>query len=368
MANEPQFTAEKAGIGPISIKIDQGNGKMIEIDDIESIRNLFSNVNKYNQENSTRAVISNFLFENIKKQAPPTEFSLLTEYDIYSDGAISFGVERMMQKFNSERGSILTGTKELAEALNDSLDVQKIIQSNSANGISIFYQSLAIKLGLSIELTNDNERLTLSNENYFEGKQIRFNISDTQRFLSFLNNLNPETLDDNFKDALESLMKNLSSQLADHFIVSTNMSAVKFMNHIETITEQCKRLNLNKVAINLEKYSDYLKVGILKEFLMLENKGCLVDEKNNYNNPSIWQKIYEPDFFEQKWDYVLDILNNIAHKPQASKYFLKLNDYFLSCAETSLSRVENPDFTPKDGKDGYIKNLNRIIKQLKALR
>jgi hypothetical protein len=241
--NEPQFSAEKAGIESEGINL-------------ESVTQLFSAIDTYNQENSSEAIIFKAITTSVKASLPPpeTDSAISTLCD-----ELTIGIEtkEKMEYFKKHKKIPFNSPEERINFKN-SINAQKIILEGYFNIISEFYEKQLNQLGLSIETINGEVAISfndgfLNNEDrinttdfgvfaspeeiVFEQSKIVYNIFDGKKIISFFNGLNPETINNNLKNMLLNIIESLVNQQ-----VSESKE-----NIIPQLLSQYERLNTNSV-------------------------------------------------------------------------------------------------------------------------
>jgi hypothetical protein len=373
MPYEPQFTARKAGIESAEIIL-------------EPISHLFFYVDRYNQENSSEDIVYSAINTAIKNSISiddSTTPSLLDEFTIGTDD-ISSMAEQTIQQLKTDRKFNF----ELPETKKNFINIlraKKSSQKTSFANISSLYGPTLNQLGLSIEtvsgetfslsLRNPRTRVDLKNNQIvttptkifsFKSSEIIYNISDHEKFISFLNGLNPESLENHFKDGLIDISDCLTDQLVDHYDYSyPNKNDDEYITNIGPIISQYQRLGMGDAIQQLSVYYEHLNMEVLEDFLTLERANFIVDQKEEPLDPTIWQIEYSPEIFEINWNIAFEILARAKNNPKAKGFYYNLKMVvFPKFISDFFDKIEQASFISEDKKLYYTNILSLINEQL----
>lgn len=248
-------------------------------------------------------------------------------------------------------------------------DSDELQQANAFIMRSI-HAGLLEKVGLSLEPVSGKIATMIGARGIVCDGQIRINIADGDRFVSFIQALNPEHFDStNIKFHLENLSQILIQQIIDHYNFGSNApqhEVLQLFGQLEKIITEYKRLGLDSAANSLEEYLTHARSGDLPEFIKITKMDLLDDPEESFG-PARWQRDCTPESLNQKWDETFKILDKLRNSPQSLAFYHKLLEHIKSCIDIAIAdHKKNTDIFTADDHREVERILNNAKKRLEA--
>ncbi len=199
-------------------------------------------------------------------------------------------------------------------------------------------------------------------------REIRFNISDHKKFISYLNSIEGKELGTEEEKPLILIAANLEKQIIDRYDVSdpNDDRFLNLLSSLEKMIEVYKKFDLEESVSKLEEVFKAAKGEYLKEYLMAERNHCF-SNYNDIKSPANWHLSMKSEKYYESWNKVLDIYRESITNPKARELSLMIKDHLLEAiylAETNIkSRLPNTD----NNVDFYTKYLGILEEASKEL-
>lgn len=309
------------------VRVDQGEGKAAEVN-ILSVNGLFSDINKYNDQFSLGAMMFRSISDNLK----------LGEVQEAAD------LTKPQQSFLSK---------------------EEEYQQMSSSALLAVHGGVLNQVGLSLEPVS-GKTITM----YGQGEQagvgeMRLNISDKNKFTSFLGALKPDQVEGRaLRPNLESLSGILAKQVLDQYdLKEPSDEALQLFGGLGKIVDQYKRLGMGQAVTGLETYLAHARQGDLKEYVAIEQRG-LFSEPGKSFGPADWQKDSTPDHLEERWGDTLRILSIIKENPKAGNLYKQLEVHLNTCAKVAEESISSLKYYDVQTKAEFARILGQVKIQL----
>jgi len=326
MADGPK-NPEGASQSPDQIvRVNQGENKTAEVN-LSDVNGLFSDIGVYNEQFSLGSTMSRLLIGNL-------EF----EHD--------------QQDNNPQTEKPLLGQ-------------EKDYQEMKSSALSIIHGNVLDQTGLSLEPVSGKKAVMFGPEGQLGEGEMRLNISNKDRFLSFLGALKPEQVENKaLKPNLESLSGIFDQQLFDQYnLTEPSDDALRLLGGLGEIVNQYKRLGMEQSVTKLESYLNHARQGDLREYLLINQKG-LFSEPGKAFGPADWQKDATPAYLEKRWDEALNTLNMAKENPKAEALYNQLKDHLKNCAQIAAGSISSLSGPSLENKTEFIRILGQVKGQL----
>jgi hypothetical protein len=271
----------------LNFEVDGENTKV----DLADVASLFDGVNKYNETYS----LGNIAFRRIK------------------------AVTKMEDRDNSE------------EEENKQTDVFFLQNIN---------KDLLEKIGLFIEPVSGKKGAVYDSKGVTSQGEIRFNISNQGRFVSFLDALEPEIINDSgIQKGLENLPVIFSKQIADNYdLQAPGNEAIQLFTAMDDIVKNYKRLGMDDAVSRLETYLEHGRKGDLREYVLIDKKALLKKPEDEYFGPGRWQLDSVPEMLEERWSEALYILSATKKNTNALSLYEELKSNLELCVDAAIKQ------------------------------
>ncbi len=230
-------------------------------------------------------------------------------------------------------------------------------QQMTASALGVIHKGTLATLGLSLEPVSGKKATMFSlGEKAGEG-EMRINVSNRNRFNSFLGVLTPELVEETgLKPSLESLSGVLAQQIFDHYnLRNPGDEMLELFGGLGNIVDQYKRLGMSDAVESLGAYLVHARQGDLREFVSIERNG-LLSEPGKYFGPADWQKDSSPEGLEDSWNNALAILEAVKSNPKARELYEKLRGHLSECIKIARTDMESLEYYSPEAKE-KLKNI-----------
>ncbi|OGH13226.1 MAG: hypothetical protein A2687_05415 [Candidatus Levybacteria bacterium RIFCSPHIGHO2_01_FULL_38_26] len=287
---------------------------------VNQVNDLFSDIRKFNNQFSMRAMIAKLLTSNLR-----------TPEDQPSSGLNQVGQETQML---------------------------------TASGVNLVHESTLDKLGLDLEpVEGKNARLFTRGQKVGEG-EMRVNIKDRGKFLGFLHALDPQQVEKTeLRENLHSLSNILAQQIYDQYdLQQPSDEALQLFGSLESITQEYKRLGIGGIE-RLETYLNHAKHGDLREWILIEHQNLLSNPGESFG-PADWQEDSSFERLKSRWDRALAVLRMTQENPKAQDLYGQLFSNLARSAKIALVDLKNLDYWPEGQKaeiEKYMQGINQTF-------
>lgn len=260
-------------------------------------------------------------------------------------------ITRNLERSPEETGSALSRYDEQSQQL-------------TAGGIHLVHSQTLDKVGLSLESVSGKTATIIGQGEMVGTGELRVNISDRNRFLGFLQAVDPAlTHNSQLGENLQSLSRILSQQIFDNYnLTAPNDEALQLLGSLEGIVGQYRRLEIPGTE-RLETYLTHAKKGDLREHILVEQAG-LLNEPGRFFGPADWQRDARPDFLRHRWGNALKVLEMARNNPKARELYNQLYAHLGKCLDTAITNLEELD--PEKGyNEKYKDGLRPILQEVK---
>ncbi len=230
------------------------------------------------------------------------------------------------------------------------LSDKKEDQRAMASALVIMHSETLDRIGLALEQVSGKTAVLIGfGENIGDG-QLRINVSDKNKFLSFLEGLEPKQIEDTgLKPNLETLPGILAQQIRDNYdLKEPNDYALQLLSGFGLIIEQYKRLGMADSVSELEVYLGHAKQGDLREYVAIERNSLLSKPREAFG-PADWQRDSTPEYLEKRWTRALKLLSETEANPKAQELHRQLAEHLLDCVKIAIADMQSmPRRNPED--------------------
>lgn len=230
------------------------------------------------------------------------------------------------------------------------------------------YDPMLYRIGLNLE-SKEMTGVMLSSEGRFAPEEIRINISDREKFLQYLRELDPQTLTESQAQSLVAVFESLTDQLKKEYNVDNpeDDRMIELLAGLGEILDQAERidaegkLGISHATESLRTYYTALQSGHLREYSMVERAGLLKEVGEKSFGPSRWHIDSSPEGYERRWKEALGILQSIKKNPRAAEFFTKVKDHLETCAKYALDELATKIGQGEHSK--HYRDLMRILNE-----
>lgn len=207
--------------------------------------------------------------------------------------------------------------------------------------------SKARSIGLGFDFGTD-ERIIFFGMGDDEGdkgkrpKELRLDLTDAAKFISFLRSLTPEDIDDKaIQHALTATSGILIRQLTKHYDVKKpDDRLIELLGNAESISNELKRLNVNEGVNILDQYLANARQKTLREFVGLRNTQALQKPEVGGFGPSEWHTDMTPELYKARWQAMSEALRDCLKNENAVPLVHEGIHNMINCAETAIKDME----------------------------
>ncbi|MFH1367005.1 MAG: hypothetical protein ABIH38_03380 [Patescibacteria group bacterium] len=189
--------------------------------------------------------------------------------------------------------------------------------------IKLQYADLIGRTGISLETIGTNRIFGADGER--QASELRFNLSDRNKFIEYLKSIPPENLSPSQAEGLKTVAESLTTQLAQEYQVTNPkdermielLGGLKEMNQAYDRLDPEKQNGLSRAVERLKKYDRASQGKHLKEYIAVEKAGLMAEVGGRNFGPSQWHTDATPEFYEEHWQQALEILKSLGDNPQA---------------------------------------------------
>lgn len=274
---------------PNIVKVELGEGRTNEVA-IPSINHLFIDIAQYNDQFSMGRIAARGLFSLIK----------------FEDDEV-----------------------EPAQSIQREGEHQQV----TAAALSAIHQNTLAKIGLSLEPVHGGATFMALGQQASSG-EMRINVSDGRRFVSFLHALQPDQVQET---GLRPNLENLSGVLAQQVLTNYDLrqpsdEALQLFGNLGNMVVEYKRLGMGQAVERLETYLAHARQGDLREFITIERNGYLSEPGKNFG-PADWQLDSTPKYLKARWDEAIAVLKASKANPKARQLYDQLHSHLLKCVK-----------------------------------
>ncbi len=293
-----------------TVKVNQDGNNVVEVS-VEAVKALFEGINKYNDQFSIGTTLARLLRRDIEKQLKDREGQ-----NVSKEGGTPF---RLKDKPLREEG---------------------VNQQISA--INLFYQNQQIlgQIGLTLEPVSGKKATLFMEDASVGAGEIRLNITDGEKFTSFLSVLSPDQVKNaNLSGDLKKLAEVFVSQITDQYNLSDpSDEALQLFGRMAGIIGQYKRLGLGDSIEKMEIYLTYMKQGNLREYLAIEKEDLFKGPDDGWG-PAKWQTDATPKRLREYWGGAMDILESMKTNPKAENLYKTLKNHLKMCVDKAKLNI-----------------------------
>lgn len=275
---------------------------------LKEVNNLFSDIEKYNKQFSMGSMMFRMLMSHV-------------EPNIKDEG------ESQTTKLSDEEGN----------------------QQTDAFFLISTHKSLLNNIGLSLEPVSGGVTMMAEGEAASQGEMM-INVSDNNRFTSFLGALKPSQTENNaLKANLEKVPPILCRQIMTSYnLFAPKQEAVELFKGMEKIISEYKRLGMTESVSELEEYFNHGKQGDLREYVAIKQRSLLAPP-GKFFGPADWQGDTSNEGLEFRWNEALAILSKAKENPKAVDLSTKLYGHLKICADLAIQHQATVTYlTPEE--------------------
>ncbi len=150
-----------------------------------------------------------------------------------------------------------------------------------------------------------------------QSSEIGLNISDSKRFLSYLNLLSGQELSTEEKKSLDTIIRKFEQQLIDQYDVSDTTDDGRFFNliaNMKEIIDAYRRLGLEDSIHNFARLHEVYRLGYLRQYLIIERMEYFAPD-DNAASPAHWHNEMGIELYNQAWTDVVEIFHELMANP-----------------------------------------------------
>lgn len=192
--------------------------------------------------------------------------------------------------------------------------------------------------------------------------EMRLNVSDAEKFLSFLASFEGSNLSPEDKKSLETIAEILKKQFKGQYEVS-NPDDDRFLvliGSLEKIIRQYENIGLGESVKDLTKLLEVSRGKYLNEYLMVDRKSYLLPHDEGFG-PARWHMDMNPDTYKNSWESAVAMYKQIKLNPNATELAEQLRTHFIEAIEMAESDILS---SPRETKY-QIENFPLFLKTLK---
>jgi hypothetical protein len=197
------------------------------------------------------------------------------------------------------------------------------------------HRGIIDKTGISLESvrkgvmfaseTSDEER---------QPSEMRINLKDGKKFLSYLNSLNIENLKESQITGLKLVADSLTKQLVEQYELDNpeDERMLELFGSLNDIIQEYKRLDSsrrNGLTESMKDLSEYISLsrdGYLREYFVAKNNHLLDTLDSDSFGPWKWHKDSNEKSYERFWNESIKKLNLIGKNQKADNLYKKVKD------------------------------------------
>jgi hypothetical protein len=247
----------------------------------------------------------------------------------------------------------LINTEEKPTRLVKSTLLKERASSEGLLAINFSYedQQIVDQIGLKLEpVITDEKKIFASDSTCVDGRELRLNIVDEKKFVSFLGLLGLEqVVNTDIEHNLKDLSKMLTNQILQQFGFSSPTSeGFELLSNMPEIIENYKRLGLADSIEKMEIYLIHIRQGDMKEYVEIEKAGLFLGPDDNDWGPAKWQNDATSRILKDHWGRALEVVKVTGVNPKARELYKKLLNHLKYCAENaSQDVINNPHIEQK---------------------
>lgn len=237
-------------------------------------------------------------------------------------------------------------------------------QKLTAAGIHLIHSQSLEKVGMALESVSGKTATLIGQGEMVRVGELRVNISDRNRFLGFLQAIDPTmTHNSPLGENLQGLSVILSQQIFDNYNLNApSDEALQLLGSLEKIVGQYRRLEIPGTE-RLETYRAHARKGDLREYILVEHEG-LLNEPGRFFGPADWQKDAAPDYLRRRWGNALKVLEMARDNPKAKELYDQLYAHLTKCLNLAIANLEELD--PEKGyTEQYKAGLRPALQEVK---
>lgn len=237
-------------------------------------------------------------------------------------------------------------------------------QKLTAAGIHLIHSQTLEKVGLALESVSGKTATLIGQGEMVGVGELRVNISDRNRFLGFLQVIDPTmTHNSPLGENLQGLSVILSQQIFDNYNLNApSDEALQLLGSLEEIVGQYRRLEISGTE-RLETYLAHAKKGDLREYILVEHEG-LLNEPDRFFGPADWQRDAAPDYLRRRWGNALKVLEMTRDNPKAKELYDQLYAHLTKCLNLAIANLEELDLE-KGYTEQYKAGLRPVLQEIK---
>ncbi len=229
------------------------------------------------------------------------------------------------------------------DKIGESIGKEAEHQQITSEALSVIHQGTLSRIGLSLEPINGGATFMGLGQEASSG-EMRANVSDGRRFVSFLHALQPDQVQaTGLRPNLESLSGVLAAQvLTNYDLRQPSDETLQLFGNLGKIVDEYKRLGMGQSVERLQTYLEHSRQGDLREFVTVERNGYLSEPGHNFG-PADWQADSGPESLKNRWGGAIEALRMSKANPKARPLYDQLHSHLLKCvkiARGDMKRLE----------------------------
>lgn len=166
-----------------------------------------------------------------------------------------------------------------------------------------------------------------------EGKEqpigeVRLGVADGGKLTNFLLTVNPDLVDDDFRQNATYLADSLITETADDIANSTTVSTetLETLAYGKGIVASLEHIGLVNTAETerIGKLYDHAQKGDVKEYVQADSIGLFREPGKEGYSPSKWQRDASSAYLARHWNQVLEVVSDTKANPNAHELFTQV--------------------------------------------
>lgn len=171
--------------------------------------------------------------------------------------------------------------------------------------------------------------------------QPRLNLTDSEKFVSFLKSLTPEIVEERkLKDALVGVITALNRQVHDTYnFQEVSDAELNLIVSGREILAQYQELQIEAPALEVLKTTlEYASKRCLVEYQLVNNQG-LLSPPGQYFGPADWQTDSTVDRLNERWKNALNTLGLVSANSHAHELASTLSAHLKVCVRHAIESL-----------------------------
>lgn len=245
-------------------------------------------------------------------------------------------LEKSLEAYNKQFGFGTLLGEHIVEAVEGKNEDNELYKPKiSIQDIEGRHRDLLDKTGISLESIRKGVMFTSAGNNEErQPSEIRINLRDGKKFLTYLNSLNENDLKESQISGLKTVVDNLTKQLVEQYELdnSEDERMLELFGSMDDIIQEYKRLDssgnsgLSESVNDLSEYLSIARKKYLREYFIAKNNHFLDPMDGDGFGPGKWHKDSNEKSYENYWGDVVKKVNLIGVNQNAADLYKQVVD------------------------------------------